>query len=164
MVKKPLTHRNEGEELDLSGEKAVLTASFKPGNGWQEFRFHRPAKGRYICFEALNAQDGKDLACIAEMYLLNEKGERLSREPWVVNYADSEDVAHMNCSADKIFDLQESTYWKTEKDARYPHSIVIDLGNVHTLTGIQYLPRMEGEVPGGIKDFKVYVKTEGFKY
>ena len=53
----------------------------------------------------MSAQDGKDLACIAEMYLLDENGERLSREPWIVNYADSEDVSHVNCSADKIFDL-----------------------------------------------------------
>nr|AIA88140.1 CAZy families CBM32/GH35 protein [uncultured Bacteroides sp.] len=42
--------------------------------------------------------------------------------------------------------------------------MVIDLGAVHTLTGLQYLPRMESEVPGGIKDFKIYVKSENFKY
>lgn len=163
LVKKPLTHRNEGEELDLSGEKAVVSGSFKPGNGWQEVRFDQPATGRYVCLQALSAQDGKDLACIAEMYLLDENGERLSREPWVVNYADSEDVSHVNCSADKIFDLQESTYWSTTKGSKYPHAIVIDLGGTHSLSGIQYLPRMEGEVPGGIKDFKVYVKPQAFK-
>lgn len=112
----------------------------------------------------MSAQDGKDLACIAEMYLLDENGERLSREPWIVNYADSEDVSHVNCSADKIFDLQESTYWSTTKDTPYPHSVVIDLGSTRTLTGIQYLPRMESEVPGGIKDFKVYVKSKAFNY
>jgi len=162
LVSKPLTHRNEGETLNLNGEKEILSGSFKPGNGWQEFTFVQPVKGRYLCLEALNAQDGKDLACIAEMYLLDENGKRLSREPWTVSYADSEDVSHVNRSADKIFDLQESTYWGTEKGVRFPHSIVIDLGNTHTLTGIQYLPRMESEVPGGIKDFKVYVKATPF--
>ena len=112
----------------------------------------------------MNAQDGKDLACIAEMYLLDENGERLSREPWVVKYADSEDVSQVNRSADKIFDLQESTYWSTEAGSVYPHTVVIDLGAKHTLTAIQYLPRMESNVPGGIKDFKVYVKEGNFKY
>ena len=164
LVQKPLTHREEGQNLDLSAEKPVLAGSFKPGNGWQEFKFGQPVSGRYLCLEALNAQDGKDLACIAEMYVLDEKGERLSREPWIVNYADSEDVAHVNRSADKIFDLQESTYWSTEAESSYPHAIVIDLGATHSLSGIQYLPRMESEVPGGIKDFKVYVRTEPFKY
>lgn len=164
LVSKPLTHRNEGENLDLSAEKPIKAGSFKPGNGWQEVKFDQPVKGRYVCIEALNAQDGKDLACIAEMYLLDAKGERLSREPWLVKYADSEDVAHVNRSADKTFDLQESTYWSTERGKQYPHSVVIDLGAVHTLSAFQYLPRMESDVPGGIKDFRIYVKEEPFKY
>ena len=164
LVNKPLTHRNEGEELRLAGETPVLSGSFKAGNGWQEMKFGKPVSGRYVCIEALNAQDGKDLACIAEMYLLDENGERLSREPWIVKYADSEDVSQVNRSADKIFDLQESTYWSTETGSAYPHAVVIDLGAKHTLTAIQYLPRMESNVPGGIKDFKVYVKEGNFNY
>ena len=164
LVQKPLTHRNEGENLNLSGEKPVFTGSFKPGNGWQEVKFNKPVTGRYVCIEALNSQDGKDLACIAEMYFLDKDGSRLSREPWIVKYADSEDVAHVNRSADKTFDLQESTYWSTEKGSPYPHTIVIDLGTSHAVTGFQCLPRMESEVPGSIKDFKIYVKGENFKY
>ena len=163
-VSKPLTHRTEGQNLDLTAEKPVLSGSFKPGNGWQEVKFDQPVSGRYICLETLSSQDGKDLACIAEMYVLDKDGERLSREPWIVKYADSEDVAHVNRSADKLFDLQESTYWSTTPGTAYPHSVVIDLGATHTVSGIQYLPRMESEVPGGIKDFKVYVKKETFKY
>ena len=81
----------------MSGEKPVFTGSFKPGNGWQEVKFNKPVTGRYVCIEALNSQDGKDLACIAEMYFLDKDGSnRLSREPWTVKYADSEDVAHVN--------------------------------------------------------------------
>lgn len=163
LVQKPLTHRKEGENLNLSDERPVFSGCFKAGNGWQEMKFDRPVTGRYICLEALNAQDGKELACIAEMHVLTENGERLSREPWIVAYADSEDVSHVNRSADKIFDLQESTYWSTVKGVNYPHSVVIDLGAVYTLTGIQYLPRMESKVPGGIKDFKIYVKSHPFK-
>lgn len=164
LVSKPLTHRAEGQQLDLDGEKPVLTASFKPGNGWQEARFDKPVTGRYLCLEALNAHDGKDLACIAEMYVLDDKGERISREPWTVKYADSEDVSHVNRSADKLFDLQESTYWSTTAGTAYPHAVVIDLGSTQNLSGIQYLPRMENEVPGGIKDYKVYVKPADFTY
>ncbi|MBQ1957299.1 MAG: beta-galactosidase, partial [Alistipes sp.] len=122
---KPLIHRTEGETLDLSAENPALKGSFKAGNGWQEHKLTTPQKGRYIALEALSSQDGKPMACIAEMYLLDEKGERLSREPWVVKYADSESVAQNNCNADKIFDLQESTYWKTEEGVEFPHSIVI---------------------------------------
>ncbi len=164
LVQKPLTHRKEGQTLNLSVEKPVVSGQFKPGNGWQEVTFDKPYTGRYICLEALSAQDGKELACVAEMYVLDKNGERLSREPWVVTYADSEDVAHVNRSADKSFDLQESTYWSTEKGKQYPHSVVIDLGAVHTVGAVQYLPRMESTVPGGIKEYKIYVKAAPFSY
>lgn len=163
LVQKPLTHRQEGENLDLSGETPVVVSAFAPGNGWQEVKFEKPVTGRYVCLEALDAIDGGDRAAIAEMYLLDADGERLSREPWTVDYADSEDVARVNRSGDKVFDLQESTYWSTARGARFPHAIVIDLGSPRTLTALQYLPRMESEVPGAIKNFKVYVKDTPFK-
>ncbi len=164
-VSKPLTHRSEGQTLDLAGEKPIHAGSFRPGNGWQEVRLDKPAAGRYLCLEALGPLDGKDTAaCIAELHVLGKDGNRLSREPWTVKYADSEDVARANRSADKLFDLQESTYWSTVPGTPYPHAVVIDLGATHTVTGIQYLPRMESEVPGGIKDFRLYVKDDGFRY
>lgn len=161
-VAKPTAHREEGKTLDLSNEKPVMTGSFDTGNGWQTRMFTTPAKGRYICLEALNSIDGKERAAIAELYVLDGDSNRLSREPWTVKYADSEDIRKTNRSADKIFDLQESTAWSTVKGVPYPHSVVIDLGGEHIISGIQYLPRMESEVPGGIKDFKVYVSEEEF--
>jgi len=164
LVKKPLTHREEGQNLDLTGKSPVLASSFAPGNGWQEVKFNAPARGRYVCLEALNSNSGDDLACIAELYLLDENGERLSREPWTVAYADSEDVKSQNRSGDKIFDLQESTYWSTVPGTPYPHQIVIDLGSERNISAIQYLPRMEQGAPGSIKDFKVYVSPAPFKY
>ncbi|MBP5377563.1 MAG: beta-galactosidase [Bacteroidaceae bacterium] len=159
----PPIHRQEGENLSLAGEKAVKTGTFNAGNGWQEVKFDQPVSGRYVCLEAINALDGKELACIAELYLLDENGERLSREPWRVNYADSEEITKGNCAADKIYDLQESTFWSTVKGVSFPHAVVIDLGKEHTLTALQYLPRMESNVPGGIKDYRIYVKSTPFK-
>ena len=159
----PPIHRQEGENLSLAGEKAVKTGTFNAGNGWQEVKFDQPVSGRYVCLEAINALDGKELACIAELYLLDENGERLSREPWRVNYADSEEITKGNCAADKIYDLQESTFWSTVKGVSFPHAVVIDLGKEHTITALQYLPRMESNVPGGIKDYRIYVKSTPFK-
>ena len=157
-------HRKEGQNLNLAGEKPVAKGSFAPGNGWQEVKFDAPVSGRYVCIEALDAHDGKDIACIAECYLLDQNGERLSREPWTIAYADSEETNHGNRAGDKLYDLQESTYWSTVRGVKFPHSIVIDLGSVQTVTAFQYLPRMEKEVPGGIKNYRIYVKKDNFKY
>ena len=161
---KPKTHRQEGQNLNLNEEKAVKSGSFAPGNGWQEVKFDAPVTGRYVCIEALNAHNGKEIACMAECYLLDADGERLSREPWTISYADSEETNSGNRAADKIYDLQESTYWSTVGGVNFPHSFIIDLGSEQTVTAFQYLPRMEKDVPGGIKDFRIYVKKTPFKF
>lgn len=73
----PATHREEGQTLNLKGEKPVANGALKPGNGWQEVKFGQTVKGRYFCLEALDAQDGKDNAAMAEFYLLDEDGKPL---------------------------------------------------------------------------------------
>ncbi len=163
LVKKSLVHREEGQNLDLKGEKPAYSGTFKPGNGWQEVGFS-PVRGRYICLEAVDAIDGKDVAAIAEMYVLDDKGERLSREHWTVMYADSENTQGVNRSADKTFDLQESTYWQTAPGAPFPHAVVIDLGDSYSVGGFQYLPRTQAEAPGGIENSRIYVGETPFKY
>ncbi len=160
----PNTHRKEGQSLDLTGETPCKTGEFAAGNGWQEVRFDQPVTGRYLCIEASDSHDDREYACIAEWHMLDEKGRRISREPWTVAYADDEDVASGNKTADKIFDLQESTYWSTNKGAKFPHFIVLDLGAEHTLGGFQYLPRAEQGAPGCVRDYKIYVKNEPFKF
>lgn len=160
---KRLVHREEGENLDLAGLTPAAAGTFAPGNGWQEVRLNAPQRGRYLCIEALDAVDGGDAASIAEFYVLDANGERLSREPWTVDYADSEEVTDGNHSADKIFDLQESTYWTTAPGAAFPHALVIDLSAVRNISAIQYLPRMESEVPGGIANYRIYISNEPFK-
>lgn len=160
----PPIHRKDGQTINLSGETPIATGSFAAGNGWQTVSFGKPVKARYVCLEAINAFDGKEYACIAELYIKDEKGERLSREPWKVAYADNEDIKTGNKAADKIYDLQESTYWSTERGVNFPHTVVIDLGKEYTITALDYLPRMESSVPGGIKDYKIYTKTTDFSY
>ena len=162
-AEEPLTHRKEGENLSLKGETPVATGNMKAGNGWQEITFSRPVKGRYVCLEALNSQDGKNNAAIAELYLLDENGKPLSRQNWQIDYADSESTSWGNFSADKVYDLQESTYWSTSEDAPYPHALVIDLQESCTINGLRYLPRAEEGAPGAIKGYKVYVKETPFK-
>ena len=114
--------------------------------------------------EAKNSHNNREYACISELYLLDAKGERLSREPWIVAYCDDEDVNTGNKTADKIFDLQESTYWSTSKGVQFPHYIVLDLGSEQTISALQYLPRMEEGAPESIKDFNIYIKKTGFNY
>jgi len=125
------------------------------GNGWQTIRFATPQKGRYLAIQCLSTHDGKPQAAIAEIYLQGTDGKRLSREPWTTKYADSENDDG-NHTGDKVFDLQESTYWQTERSAAMPHLLVIDLGSEQTVSALEYLPRAEQGAPGSIKDYAIY--------
>lgn len=160
----PATHREDGQSLDLKDEKPVATGALKAGNGWQEVKFAKAVKGRYFCLEALDAQDGKDNAAIAEFYLLDENGKQLPRQHWQIAYADSESTSWGNFTADKIFDLQESTYWSTKHGDKYPHQLVIDTQDDLVISGFRYLPRAEEAFPGMIKRYKAYVKAFPFSF
>lgn len=154
---KPNIHRKEGETLDTSTLPVAMRGTFRRDNGWQTVRFSQTKKGRYIAIEGLSTYDGGAQVSIAEVYALDANGQRLSRESWTVKYADSENIHRANNTADKIFDLQESTYWQTAKGVDLPHVVVIDLGEIQSVSGLEYLPRAEQGAPNGIKEYKIYV-------
>lgn len=160
----PEVHRKDGQVLKLAQEVPAASGAFAPGNGWQEVKFQAPVKGRYFCIEGLSSHDGTNVAAIAEFDVLGNDGKPVSRESWKIQYADSEETRSGNRTADKIFDLQESTYWSTVDNAAYPHQVVIDLGKEYTVTGFRYLPRAEKNAPGIIKEYKAYVKQTDFTY
>jgi beta-galactosidase len=163
-VKTPTVHRKEGEKLNLSAEKPIFTGTFKPGNGWQEVKWAQPQEVNYFCLDAISSQDETNVAAVAEMDILDQNGTPIPRTDWKIRYADSEEIRSGNYSGDKIFDLQESTYWMTVDNVAYPHQIVIDLGKNYSVSGFRYLPRAEKGFPGMIKDYKVYLNKTDFKY
>ena len=121
-------------------------------------RFNTPQTGRYLILDALSTHAGNSDVAVAELYATGTNGSRMSREQWTVKYADSEDILRGNFTADKTFDLQESTYWRTAKNAELPHVIVIDLGSEQTITGIDYLPRAEQSAPGSVKAYRIFLE------
>ena len=149
-------HNNPGDKPDLNSKAPAFDGELKAGNGWQTLNFKWNRRGRYLAVEVLSTQKEGDVTAIAELYALDDEGKRLSREPWTVKYADSEDE-NGNHLGDKVFDLQESTYWQTEKGAETPHLLVIDLGSEQQLRGIEYLPRAEQGAPGSAKNVRVFV-------
>ena len=157
-LEKSNKHNNPGDKPDLNSKTPAIEGEFKTGNGWQKVfnRLDIPRRGRYLAIEVLSTQQENDVAAIAEIYVIGDEGKRLSREPWTVKYASSEEE-NGNHLGDKVFDLQESTYWQTEKGAETPHLLVIDLGSEQLVHGIEYLPRAEQGAPGSIKNFKVYI-------
>jgi beta-galactosidase len=155
-LEKSNKHNNISDKPDLNSQQPIVNGQFKAGNGWQTISFDKTAKGRFLAIECLSTQKEGDRVAIAEIYVQGLDGKHLSREPWKTKYANSEDEAG-NHLGDKVFDLQESTYWQTEKSASAPHLLVIDLGSVQTIKALEYLPRAEQGAPGSVKNFRVYL-------
>ena len=148
------TVAESGEAPDLSAGTLLYEGRLSAGNGWQEIRFPE-GKGQYLAIEFQDAHDGGGKVALAELYALGADGNRLSREPWTTRYADSSDRAG-NHTPDKVYDLQESTFWQTEEGGEFPHLLVIDLGSAESLTGLQLLPRMETGAPASPASVRVW--------
>ena len=154
-LEKSNKHNEPGHRLDLNSDAPALKGEFKAGNGWQTIKLDKPVTGRYFAIQAESSQSGDSQIAIAEVYLQDAQGNRIDRNNWVAFYADSEKG---NSTLDKMFDLQESTYWQTEKGANFPHLGIVDMGKEVTVTAFEYLPRAEQGAPGSVKGFKLYVK------
>ena len=156
-TEKSRLHNNPADCPDLNSATPVVEGQFAPGNGWQTIRFNGFKRGRFVAIQALSSQSEKPEVAIAELYVRDADGNRLSRESWTVKYADSEEINRGNFTGDKVFDLQESTYWQSARKSPLPHLLVIDLGSEQTISALDYLPRAESSAPGSIKSFKIFV-------
>ena len=117
-------------------------------------RFSQPAKGRYLAFRMLSTHDGKP-ATVAEIYLQGANGKRIDRTKWQVSYMSSANPQG-NHSADKAFDLQESTYLQVLATDEAP-LLVIDLGEEQTITALEYLPQTGNNSTGCVKTCAAYL-------
>lgn len=157
-------HRKPGQTLCLQGETPVAEGSLPTGGGWQNVDFPTVAEGRYLCLEVCSTIDPNQAAAIAELELIGADGKPLSRENWRAVYADSEETRTGNATADKVYDLQESTFWAAEPKAKCPQSLVIDLGATVRATRLRILSRAEKGAPGQVKDCRIYLKFTPFVY
>ena len=119
--------------LALEGVKPVLEAQFAAGAATQEVKLPAPATGRYFCLEALNAQDGKQFAAIAEIDLLDKDGKPISHQGWSIAYVDSKEHAREDGSAENAINGQNASFWHTQwGDAHpdFPHRFIPRSGPV----------------------------------
>lgn len=133
--------------------------TFNPISGWQEISFGEVKEGKYFILEILDLMNPEEgVASIAELNLIGIDDQYLPRENWKVVSIDSEDRNGGNHTADKIFDLQESTYWSSLKEDTLPHHIIVDLGKKESISGLKYLPRVENGNPGALKKIRVFIE------
>ena len=161
-LEKSNKHNEPGHRMDLNSETPVLKGEFKAGTDETFALYERCNNTMWAAFD--RGECTKDFLVVERFRRFLEAMaldrdpalcNRIDRNNWVAFYADSEKG---NSTLDKMFDLQESTYWQTEKGANFPHLGIVDMGKEVTISAFEYLPRAEQGAPGSVKAFKLYVK------
>ncbi len=157
-------HRKAGQELRLADLQPFQSGAFAPPGSQKQIVRFAPAKGRYVCLEALSSQTGDGYATCAELGLLSLDGSEISRTNWKIVYASSEELRAEDGSAANVLDGEPATFWHSQwrrTKAQPPHQLVLDLGREEYFSGFWYLPRAD-QPNGRIKDYKIYVSVEPF--
>jgi len=90
----------------------------------------------------------------------------ISKAGWSVT-ADSQETSCYNGAAANAIDGNPSTMWVTQfcpGSVPGPHEIRINLGVSHWLSALQYLPRQDGCSYGWIKQYEIYVSSDGVNW
>jgi len=137
--------------------QTVGTYNLEYRNGWQTISFPQPISTDIFALEILSTYSPDGYAAIAEIYLLDKEGRRISRENWNVlpNVSENKNGNH---TVGKIFDLQESTYWEPAPGTPLPQLVTIDLGGMQPVAGLQILPRAETGTPGAVRQVCLYTR------
>ena len=152
--------------FNVSQLKPNHKTQFAAGDKMQTIKFSAIGKGRYFCFEALSSFDGKPSAAIAEMDILDAKGQPISHQNWTIAYVSSEELIKENGSAENAIDGQTFNFWHSEwsnQQPAFPHYLVIDLGKEETVTGFRYVPHADSKSPGRIKEYQIFVENDLIK-
>jgi len=147
-------------KFNISNVAPNLTGQFPAEPTMQSIKLPASAKGRYFCIAALNAHDGKSVATIAELDVLDANGKPISHQNWTIGYVSSEELVKENGGAENAIDGQTFNYWSSDYShlkANYPHYIVIDMGKEETVSGFRYVPKSDNNTAGKIKDYKIFV-------
>lgn len=155
------------KSLNLNGVNPIVSGSFPAESGWKAVTFDEITAGRYFCFEALSAQDANDNSTsAAEFEIIGEDGKAISSIDWKVVFVDSEETVKAANGAEKLFDLQESILWQTKKGDKtsHPHQVVIDMGKEIKVKGFRILPRSDKSNVGVVKDYRLYLQKNPFKF
>jgi len=122
-----------------------------------------PGTTRFVLLEALSELTGKAWSSAAEIDLLDDNGQVLSRGAWTV----SADSIEEGSDATRAIDGNPATIWHTQSQAANPappHWFKIDLGGAFRLGGLRYLPRQDASTDGHIAQYRVFVSADGVNW
>lgn len=157
------TYRGKLKALKLTDATLVKAGALADSSDAQTVTFPE-TEARYLCLVATSSQNGDEYTTLAELNVLGADGKAISRKGWKVTYVDSEENFAEGDLAENAFDGRPDTFWHTLWSAphsSHPHTLAIDLGAEHEVTGVRLLPRQDS-INGRIKGYKLYLSATPF--
>lgn len=155
--------RGKMKKPKLTPAALVKAGSLADSSDAQTINFP-PTRARYLCLVAVSSQNDDDFTTLAELDALGADGKAISHKGWKVVYVDSEENFAEGDPAENAFDGKPDSFWHTLWSAphpKHPHTLVVDLGQEHELSGVRLLPRQDS-VNGRIKDYQLYLSATPF--
>ena len=122
-----------------------------------------PLMASCVRLVALSEINGNPWTSAAEIDVLDSLGQRIAKSQWTLIAVDSEEVLGEDGRGSNALDGSINTRWTTEwsqSSPPPPHQIEFHLGSQQALTGLEYLPRQDGNVNGTIAQFETYVSQD----
>ena len=98
----------------------------------------------------------------ADCFGENSITDPLPKCRYSIKFVDSEEPS--DGQAYRAFDNQINTIWHTEwraQDPVHPHEIQLDLGKPFMVSAVNYLPRQDASFNGTIKNYEVFLSSDG---
>jgi hypothetical protein len=118
---------------------------------------------RYVKLVELTEVNGNAWGSMAELNVLDATGNPLPRSGWTFTVDSQETVAENHPGAFAI-DGNPATFWHTQWSGGAPpppHTFVVNLGAVESISGFTYLPRQDGNPNGIFAKYQFYTSSDG---
>jgi beta-galactosidase len=156
------TRRSNGK-LQLAMKIPALVGKFDDEPKPQEVHLPKPSKGKQFCLEILSNYGDKASVAIAELDLLDPRGQNIPHGQWTIAYVDSEERLKEDGSAMNAIDGQVSDCWRSKrsdtKSNPQTHCLVIDLGSEQDVGGFRYTPSSSAPI-SRIENYRVFIGND----
>jgi hypothetical protein len=126
-----------------------------------------PVPVRFVRLVADSAVQGP-YTSIAEFNVLDGDGAVIDRSSWSAS-ADSEESVYVGgAGAHHAIDGEAISMWHTAwfevEPPPHPHTLQVDMGSLHDVSGFRYLGRQDGSLDGRVAAYRFFVSVDGVQW
>lgn len=127
-----------------------------------------PPQFRFVRLVADSAVQGPYTA-IAEFNVLDGDGASIDRSSWQAR-ADSEETVYVGGAGARFaIDGEAVSMWHTawfdvDPPPPHPHTLDIDMGSLHAVSGFRYLGRQDQSLDGRVAAYRFFVSVDGVEW